>query len=192
VAATGSGQNGSLVVFQVGAFCSQCNAPQGTSHLTVDLLLLFHRETFDLTWFARPRHWQELPVFGPCSVARKSILMECHISRVEMGAGWATEMKAMTNCLSSPRAHIRWYGLISCVGRYTTAANIGQGDSIPLFVSLQVLATGDELRQLPSSQFYVEGPTVAVGSLLEETRIVQVYSSGVRLLNAGKFGKPPC
>ncbi|GJJ73458.1 cleavage and polyadenylation specificity factor subunit 1 [Entomortierella parvispora] len=47
-----------------------------------------------------------------------------------------------------------------------------------------VLATGDELRQLPSSQFYVEGPTVAVGSLLEETRIVQVYSSGVRLLNA--------
>ncbi|KAF9970856.1 Cleavage and polyadenylation specificity factor subunit 1 [Actinomortierella ambigua] len=47
-----------------------------------------------------------------------------------------------------------------------------------------VLATGDELRQLPNSQFYVEGPTVAVGTLLEETRVVQVYASGVRLLNA--------
>ncbi|KAG0089651.1 Cleavage and polyadenylation specificity factor subunit 1 [Podila epicladia] len=47
-----------------------------------------------------------------------------------------------------------------------------------------VLATGDELRQLPNSQFYVEGPTVAVGSLLEDTRIVQVYAGGVRLLNA--------
>ncbi|KAG0368622.1 CPSF A subunit region-domain-containing protein [Gamsiella multidivaricata] len=48
-----------------------------------------------------------------------------------------------------------------------------------------VLATsGDDLRQLPNSQFYSEGPTVAIGSLLEETRIVQVYSGGVRLLNA--------
>ncbi|KAG0331722.1 Cleavage and polyadenylation specificity factor subunit 1 [Podila humilis] len=47
-----------------------------------------------------------------------------------------------------------------------------------------VLATGDELRQLANSQFYVEGPTVAVGSLLEDTRIAQVYSGGVRLLNA--------
>lgn len=49
------------------------------------------------------------------------------------------------------------------------------------------MATGDELRQLPNSQFYVEGPTVAVGSLLEDTRIVQVYAGGVRILNAGKF-----
>ncbi|KAG0205891.1 Cleavage and polyadenylation specificity factor subunit 1 [Mortierella sp. GBA30] len=48
-----------------------------------------------------------------------------------------------------------------------------------------VLATsGDDLRQLPNSQFYVDGPTVAIGSLLEETRIVQVYAGGVRLLNA--------
>ncbi|KAK3813996.1 MAG: CPSF A subunit region-domain-containing protein [Benniella sp.] len=48
-----------------------------------------------------------------------------------------------------------------------------------------VLATsGDDLRQLPNSQFYSEGPTVAIGSLLEETRIVQVYAGGVRLLNA--------
>ncbi|KAF9961999.1 Cleavage and polyadenylation specificity factor subunit 1 [Mortierella alpina] len=48
-----------------------------------------------------------------------------------------------------------------------------------------VLATsGDDLRQLPNSQFYVDGPSIAVGSLLEETRIVQVYAGGVRLLNA--------
>ncbi|KAG0253424.1 Cleavage and polyadenylation specificity factor subunit 1 [Actinomortierella ambigua] len=47
-----------------------------------------------------------------------------------------------------------------------------------------VLATGDELRQLPNSQFYVEGPTVAIGTLLDETRVVQVYANGVRLLNA--------
>lgn len=43
------------------------------------------------------------------------------------------------------------------------------------------------MRQLPNSQFYVEGPTVAVGSLLEDTRIVQVYAGGVRILNAGMF-----
>lgn len=54
--------------------------------------------------------------------------------------------------------------------------------------STLVLATsGDDLRQLPNSQFYSEGPTVAIGSLLEETRIVQVYAGGVRLLNAGNF-----
>ncbi|KAF9362920.1 Cleavage and polyadenylation specificity factor subunit 1 [Mortierella sp. NVP85] len=51
--------------------------------------------------------------------------------------------------------------------------------------STLVLATsGDDLRQLPNSQFYSEGPTIAIGSLLEETRIVQVYAGGVRLLNA--------
>ncbi|KAI8362546.1 CPSF A subunit region-domain-containing protein [Mortierella sp. GBAus27b] len=51
--------------------------------------------------------------------------------------------------------------------------------------STLVLATsGDDLRQLPNSQFYSEGPTIAIGSLLEETRIVQVYANGVRLLNA--------
>ncbi|KAK3837510.1 MAG: CPSF A subunit region-domain-containing protein [Linnemannia gamsii] len=48
-----------------------------------------------------------------------------------------------------------------------------------------VLATsGDDLRQLPNSQFFVQGPTIAIGSILEETRIVQVYAGGVRLLNA--------
>ncbi|KAF9898896.1 Cleavage and polyadenylation specificity factor subunit 1, partial [Lobosporangium transversale] len=48
-----------------------------------------------------------------------------------------------------------------------------------------VLATsGDDLRQLPNSQFYSEGPTIAIGSFLDETRIVQVYASGVRILNA--------
>ncbi|KAF9924351.1 Cleavage and polyadenylation specificity factor subunit 1 [Linnemannia zychae] len=51
--------------------------------------------------------------------------------------------------------------------------------------STLVLATsGDDLRQLPNSQFFVQGSTIAIGSILEETRIVQVYAGGVRLLNA--------
>ncbi|KAK9727894.1 mRNA cleavage and polyadenylation factor subunit [Basidiobolus ranarum] len=47
-----------------------------------------------------------------------------------------------------------------------------------------VLSAGEELQELENADFFVEGPTIAVGGLLNETRVVQVYSSGIRLLNA--------
>lgn len=51
--------------------------------------------------------------------------------------------------------------------------------------NFQVLATGEELQELEHSEFYSDGPTIAVGSLLNQLRIVQVYSGGLYLLDAG-------
>ncbi|KAG0316254.1 Cleavage and polyadenylation specificity factor subunit 1, partial [Dissophora globulifera] len=75
--------------------------------------------------------------------------------------------------------------------RKATAAGDDDDDSYDklLIVSREastlVLATsGDDLIQLPRSEFFSGGPTVAIGSLMEETRVVQVYASGVRILNA--------
>jgi cleavage and polyadenylation specificity factor subunit 1 len=45
--------------------------------------------------------------------------------------------------------------------------------------------TGEDIQELDNSGFYTEGPTIAVGNLFNETRIVQVYANGVSLLNAG-------
>ncbi|KAG9306400.1 hypothetical protein G9A89_018283 [Geosiphon pyriformis] len=56
-----------------------------------------------------------------------------------------------------------------------------------LFISLNnrtmLLATGEELQELENSGFYADGPTIAVGSLLNELRIVQVHSGGLYLLD---------
>ncbi|KAF9983556.1 Cleavage and polyadenylation specificity factor subunit 1, partial [Modicella reniformis] len=87
------------------------------------------------------------------------------------------------------RKEIVFEGLSQYESRMATATGEDDNYDKLLIVSRDtstlVLATsGDDLRQLPSSQFYSEGPTVAIGSFLEETRIVQVYASGVRLLNA--------
>ncbi|RUS19169.1 hypothetical protein BC937DRAFT_87899 [Endogone sp. FLAS-F59071] len=47
-----------------------------------------------------------------------------------------------------------------------------------------VLAAGEELQELENTDFYTDGQTVAVGTFLKQTRIVQVYADGFRLLNA--------
>ncbi|KAI1302103.1 Cleavage and polyadenylation specificity factor subunit 1 [Mortierella claussenii] len=97
------------------------------------------------------------------------------------------------------RKEIVFEGVSQYESRTTTAAGDDSDDSYDklMIVSMEretasgmvsntlVLATsGDDLRQLPNSQFYSEGPTIAIGSLMEETRIVQVYAGGVRLLNS--------
>ncbi|KAG2182258.1 hypothetical protein INT43_007185 [Umbelopsis isabellina] len=50
--------------------------------------------------------------------------------------------------------------------------------------STMVVSTGEDLHELGHSGFYTKGPTIAAGSLLNETRIVQVHQSGIVVLNA--------
>ncbi|KAL1925408.1 uncharacterized protein VTP21DRAFT_291 [Calcarisporiella thermophila] len=50
--------------------------------------------------------------------------------------------------------------------------------------STMVLAAGASFQELDRLGFYTDGPTVAVGTLFDDTRIVQVYSEGIRLLDA--------
>jgi hypothetical protein len=63
-------------------------------------------EIFDPMSFARPKHWQEQPAFGQYFVAEKLCLRECHNSKVELDEALEMEMRAMINCLLSPRKHI--------------------------------------------------------------------------------------
>lgn len=46
-----------------------------------------------------------------------------------------------------------------------------------------VLSTGEELEELEKSGFYLEGPTVSVGTALQESIVVQIYPNGVVLLS---------
>ncbi|CAG8616381.1 1335_t:CDS:10, partial [Acaulospora colombiana] len=49
--------------------------------------------------------------------------------------------------------------------------------------STMVLVCGEELQELEHSDFYTEGSTVAVGTFLGGTHILQVYANGVRLFD---------
>jgi cleavage and polyadenylation specificity factor subunit 1 len=49
-----------------------------------------------------------------------------------------------------------------------------------------ILRTGEELEELENSGFYVEGPTVCVGTALNESVIIQVYPNGVIILSEGR------
>lgn len=48
--------------------------------------------------------------------------------------------------------------------------------------STMVLSAGDELQELVKTGFYTRGPTIAVSTLFNSTRIVQVYATGVMVL----------
>ncbi|KAI8067717.1 CPSF A subunit region-domain-containing protein [Gilbertella persicaria] len=48
--------------------------------------------------------------------------------------------------------------------------------------STMVLSAGDELQELVKTGFYTRGPTIAVSTLFDATRIVQVYATGVMIL----------
>lgn len=48
--------------------------------------------------------------------------------------------------------------------------------------STMVLSAGDELQELVKTGFYTRGPTIAVCTLFDATRIVQVYATGVMIL----------
>ncbi|CAG8629175.1 177_t:CDS:10 [Dentiscutata erythropus] len=63
--------------------------------------------------------------------------------------------------------------LVSCSGS-------GTASSLCIF---HVLACGEELQELEHSDFYTEGPTVAVGSVLNGSRILQICGHGLRLLD---------
>lgn len=52
--------------------------------------------------------------------------------------------------------------------------------------STMVLETGEDLQEITNKvQFYVEGPTLNMNSLLSGQRIVQVYTTGMRLFTGG-------
>jgi cleavage and polyadenylation specificity factor subunit 1 len=48
-----------------------------------------------------------------------------------------------------------------------------------------VFGAGEDLQELGHSGFFVKGPTLAAGSVLNETRIVQVHANGILVLSAG-------
>ena len=50
--------------------------------------------------------------------------------------------------------------------------------------STMILELGEELRELEKSSFYVSGPTIHAGSIWNQECIIQVYASGIRLLDA--------
>ncbi|CAG8621050.1 17852_t:CDS:10, partial [Gigaspora margarita] len=52
-----------------------------------------------------------------------------------------------------------------------------------LFICQIVLVCGEELQELEHSDFYTEGPTVAVGSVLNGSRILQICGHELRLLD---------
>ena len=48
-----------------------------------------------------------------------------------------------------------------------------------------ILSTGEELEELDNSGFYTNGPTVSVGTVLNESVIVQAYPNGIYILSDG-------
>ncbi|KAJ2178606.1 mRNA cleavage and polyadenylation factor subunit, partial [Coemansia sp. RSA 530] len=50
--------------------------------------------------------------------------------------------------------------------------------------STSVFAAGDELQELERTGFYINGPTIDVGEILGYTRVVQVHTHGLRVVNA--------
>eukprot|EP00898_Chlorokybus_atmophyticus_P006401 jgi/Chlat1/6762/Chrsp50S06459 len=61
-----------------------------------------------------------------------------------------------------------------------------------LFISLasstMVLETGEELSEVPETvEFWRQGPTLAVSSICDRSRLVQVYRTGLRLLDGPKL-----
>ncbi|KAJ2195165.1 mRNA cleavage and polyadenylation factor subunit [Coemansia sp. RSA 522] len=50
--------------------------------------------------------------------------------------------------------------------------------------STSVFAAGDELQELDRTGFYINGPTIDVGEILGYTRVVQVHTHGLRVVNA--------
>ncbi|RKP05219.1 CPSF A subunit region-domain-containing protein [Thamnocephalis sphaerospora] len=68
-------------------------------------------------------------------------------------------------------------------GRLDLVLASGYGKNGALSV-LRVLETGDELQELEKGDFFTTGQTLTAGSILDNTRIVQVDAFGVRLLNS--------
>ncbi|KAF8979797.1 Cleavage and polyadenylation specificity factor subunit 1, partial [Entomortierella lignicola] len=141
VAATGSGQNGALVVFQRNI---RPNVIRSTDAL----------KDSNALWTV---------------YCRKEIVFE-----------GVSQFESRQSRTAGDGADDSYDKLLIVSKESTTLPQINN----PVFF-IKVLATsGDDLRQLPNSQFYSEGATVAVGTLFEETRIVQVFSGGIRVLNA--------
>ncbi|KAJ3417096.1 Cleavage and polyadenylation specificity factor subunit 1 [Chytridiales sp. JEL 0842] len=60
-------------------------------------------------------------------------------------------------------------------------------------VGTTVLQTGEDLQEIQDRDFYRDGPTVYIGSLCDDTMILQIHPNGVLLLNAEgkkKFSLP--
>jgi len=48
-----------------------------------------------------------------------------------------------------------------------------------------ILELGEDYQGLANSHFHTSGPTIYAGSIMNQERVIQVYSTGIRLLDAG-------
>ncbi|KAJ2159844.1 mRNA cleavage and polyadenylation factor subunit [Coemansia sp. RSA 552] len=95
-----------------------------------------------------------------------------------------------------PGAPVRGVWTVRCLKEYNiggvmqAADNINLADLNDTFMVLTrdttstVFAAGDELQELSRTGFFTTGPTVEVGEVLGHTRIVQVHTQGIRIVNA--------
>ncbi|KAJ1805098.1 mRNA cleavage and polyadenylation factor subunit, partial [Coemansia sp. RSA 2598] len=95
-----------------------------------------------------------------------------------------------------PGAPVRGVWTARCFKEYNIGGVMQVADSVSLadlrdtFMvlsrdsSTSVFAAGNELQELSGTGFYVDGPTIEVGELMNHTRVVQVHASGLRLVNA--------
>ncbi|KAJ1848373.1 mRNA cleavage and polyadenylation factor subunit, partial [Coemansia sp. RSA 486] len=95
-----------------------------------------------------------------------------------------------------PGAPVRNVWTARCFKEYNIGGVMQVADSVSLadlkdtFMILSrdnnttVFAAGNELQELSNTGFYVDGPTIEVGEIVNNTRVVQVHASGLRLVNA--------
>ncbi|KAJ2411812.1 mRNA cleavage and polyadenylation factor subunit [Coemansia sp. RSA 2530] len=96
-----------------------------------------------------------------------------------------------------PGAPVRGVWTVRCVAEYNiggvmqSAADSGSLSSLndrfmvlSRDASTAVFSVGDELVEMERTGFFTKGPTISVAELLGCTRVVQVYATGLRLVNA--------
>ncbi|KAJ2110813.1 mRNA cleavage and polyadenylation factor subunit [Coemansia sp. S142-1] len=96
-----------------------------------------------------------------------------------------------------PGAPVRGVWTVRCVAEYNiggvmqAAADSGSLSSLndrfmvlSRDASTAVFSVGDELAEMERTGFFTKGPTICVAELLACTRVVQVYASGLRVVNA--------
>lgn len=99
--------------------------------------------------------------------------------RKELPYSEGESMRKSTKNTTADQEHSRWETV-------ETDSVFDEAFDKLLFISksksTMVLSAGDELQELVKTGFYTRGPTIAVCTLFDATRIVQVYATGVMIL----------
>ncbi|KAJ2544443.1 mRNA cleavage and polyadenylation factor subunit [Coemansia sp. RSA 1853] len=95
-----------------------------------------------------------------------------------------------------PGSPVRGVWTVRCLREYNIGGVIQAADLASLAdlsdtfmvvsrdTSTSVFAAGDDLQELDRTGFYANGPTIDVGEILGYTRVVQVHTHGLRVVNA--------